>query len=261
MSRRYTAETLVADAAADDPGVVGRLVQRHPALERLGDPVLRANVGRLVTFEDIARIAGVPTDSVLATANGDDADEAAAPPLQVEAAGTADAPPAGVSYLDVRVLLAQGDAPLGAVLRAAADVPEGGTLVIDAPFDPAPLRRVLNDKGFSDHATNLAPGHWRIVFRRGGGDPQPAEPAAPGTARIWQEPDGLHVDVRGLEPPQPMLEILGLIESGRAGETLMVHHEREPVYLYPELQERGWDYSVLQGAADEVRLRLVRRRQ
>jgi hypothetical protein len=80
-------------------------------------------------------------------------------------------------------------------------------------------------------------------------------------SRVWHDTDGLHIDVRGLEPPEPMVAILGLIDSGEAGATLTAHFDREPILLYPELDERGWDHEVLSSCGhhdDEVKLRLVR---
>jgi hypothetical protein len=76
---------------------------------------------------------------------------------------------------------------------------------------------------------------------------------------LWHDAEGLHIDVRGLEPPQPMLDILQLIDSGRAGDSVIVHHEREPVYLYPELLQRGWSHKIIPGGPEEVRLLLCRR--
>jgi hypothetical protein len=82
-------------------------------------------------------------------------------------------------------------------------------------------------------------------------------------ARTWSDADGLHVDVRGLDPPQPMIEILGLIESGQAGAVLTAHLDREPIFLYPELEDRGWDHELLPACAHgehdgEVKLRMVK---
>ena len=34
-------------------------------------------------------------------------------------------------------------------------------------------------------------------------------------SRRWIEADGIHIDVRGLPPPQPMVSILALVESIR----------------------------------------------
>lgn len=77
-------------------------------------------------------------------------------------------------------------------------------------------------------------------------------------ARRWTEADGIHIDVRGLPPPQPIVSILSLIESIREPTAIVVHHERDPQFLYPELAERGWTAARIDAPADEVRLRLER---
>ena len=83
-------------------------------------------------------------------------------------------------------------------------------------------------------------------------------------ARLWRTADGVHLDVRGLPPPEPMVEILSLIDRGEVEGPLIVHLDREPIFIYPELEERGWSHEILQSecgdpACDEdVKLRLVR---
>ena len=77
---------------------------------------------------------------------------------------------------------------------------------------------------------------------------------APGTP--WPDADGLHVDVRGLPPPEPLVAIVALIESIRDATPVIVHHDRDPVMLYGELAERGWHAERIEGEPDEVRLRL-----
>lgn len=75
------------------------------------------------------------------------------------------------------------------------------------------------------------------------------------SAPHWQAGDGWHIDVRGLPPPGPMVQILILLESINGGEVI-VHHDREPIYLYPELAERRWNHEIVAGEQGEVRLRL-----
>lgn len=77
-------------------------------------------------------------------------------------------------------------------------------------------------------------------------------------ARDWKEGDGSHIDVRGLSPPEPMVAILTLLQRDDTGDTVIVHHDREPVFLYPELAERGWSHERIPGEPGEVRLRLTR---
>jgi hypothetical protein len=73
----------------------------------------------------------------------------------------------------------------------------------------------------------------------------------------WTDADGLHIDVRGLAPPGPLVAIVALIESiGGDVTPVIVHHERDPVMLYGELAERGWTVERIDGAPGEVRLKL-----
>ncbi len=81
--------------------------------------------------------------------------------------------------------------------------------------------------------------------------------------RLWTSPEGVHLDVRGLECPEPLLKILGTIDSGEGGSVLVVHIDQEPIFLYPDLDERGWSHELVPmcGHHDEdegVMLRLVR---
>ena len=45
-------------------------------------------------------------------------------------------------------------------------------------------------------------------------------------ARIWFEADATHIDVRGLPPPEPLLQILRLVAQLPARAVLIVHHDR-----------------------------------
>lgn len=74
--------------------------------------------------------------------------------------------------------------------------------------------------------------------------------------KIWSEPDGLHIDVRGLPPPQPLVRIMQLVLGGET-EVIVAHLDRDPTLLYPELAQAGWGAEPLAGEPDEVRLRLA----
>lgn len=72
--------------------------------------------------------------------------------------------------------------------------------------------------------------------------------------------DGLPcIDVRGLEPPRPLMKIVALLENPETGDGLIVLHDRDPLLLYPELEERGWDWTRLDAPEGELHLRLTRR--
>ena len=66
------------------------------------------------------------------------------------------------------------------------------------------------------------------------------------------------LDLRGLTPPQPAVTILALLEHESCGDTVLVRLDRDPVFLYPELVERGWQWESIPAAPGDVRLRLFR---
>jgi hypothetical protein len=80
----------------------------------------------------------------------------------------------------------------------------------------------------------------------------------PAQPRQWQEAGDTHIDVRGLMPPQPLIAILRLLASAAADTVVIVHLDRDPVMLYPELPQMGWGAETIRGDAAEVRLRLRR---
>lgn len=76
-------------------------------------------------------------------------------------------------------------------------------------------------------------------------------------AHEWVEEGVAHIDVRGLPAPQPLVAILRRVHTLEPGQSLVVHHERDPLLLYAELAESGWDAERIPAPAGEVRL-LVR---
>lgn len=73
---------------------------------------------------------------------------------------------AAATVLDVRPALEQGDEPFVAIMEAAAHISSGASLVIVAPFEPAPLYGALGGQGFS-HATEcISPSEWVVRFTR-----------------------------------------------------------------------------------------------
>src|SRR5271166_1424233 len=86
---------------------------------------------------------------------------------------------------------------------------------------------------------------------------------AHGDSRLWHTAEAVHIDVRGLEPPNPMVQILRVLDEGEVGLVVIAHLDREPIFLYPELDDRGWSHEIVSscGSEDcegEIKLRLVR---
>lgn len=261
---RIRAGSRLKDVVAADPTVIERLAAIDPAFRDLG--ALSTGVSPLgPTLREAAEKIGVPVAALLAVITGE------APAACLAADRVEKEPEARPDWLDhfqettatridVRPSLAAGRDPFTTVMAVAAEVPQGRELMIDAPFDPVPLRSVLERRGFTTFGRRLAERHWRICCRREP-DAEAAvrTPPSPSGATVWQSADGVHIDVRGLSPPAPLVAILRLIDSGEHQGIIIVHHQREPAYLFPELADRDWDYVYLEGEPGEVRLRLTRR--
>lgn len=77
---------------------------------------------------------------------------------------------------------------------------------------------------------------------------------APG--KSWQSDDGLHIDTRGLLPPDPMVAILWHIQQPDQRGPITAYFDRDPIHLFAELAERGWSHEYLARQPGEVRLTL-----
>ena len=68
----------------------------------------------------------------------------------------------------------------------------------------------------------------------------------------------VHLDVREMEPPQPMVEILSRLPELSPEDVLVVKHFREPVPLYAHLEDAGYSHSIEKLGEGEYRLRIWR---
>ncbi len=143
------------------------------------------------------------------------------------------------TVLDARPILAKGGDPFRIIMRSVGELGPGEALHLIVGFDPLPLYTVLKNQGFASH-TQIEEGSFHVWFFRDASAAKPSHPeVAPYCDRTGlKEP--VEMDVRGLEPPQPMIAILEkLVELGD-GAQLLVRHHREPVLLYEKLQARGY---------------------
>ncbi|MFI5274317.1 MAG: DUF2249 domain-containing protein [Ktedonobacterales bacterium] len=68
--------------------------------------------------------------------------------------------------LDVRPDLEQGGEPFVRIMEAAASIVRGESLVIVAPFEPAPLYSALGAQGFAHATRHVAADEWVVRFTR-----------------------------------------------------------------------------------------------
>lgn len=163
--------------------------------------------------------------------------------------------------LDVRDDLRKGIEPFSRIMQEQAGIPAGGVLRLRAIFDPVPLYMVLGKQGFSHWTERLADDDWRVWFYRGDADSEPSLAQSPSLAQPSAEEAGENLvilDVRGLEPPEPMTRTLEALDTLPAGKSLLQVNARVPQFLLPLLAERGFEYVLVSEQPNEVR-GLIRR--
>ena len=139
--------------------------------------------------------------------------------------------------VDVRPILRSGGEPFSVIMAALARLEPGQGLRLYATFKPIPLFAVMADKGFAHVANELDGGEWEVLFTPADGADAPIPPRQP--LDIWPDPV-IQLDNRDLEPPEPMVRILGAAEQLAPGQTLSALLRREPVFLFPHLEKRGF---------------------
>lgn len=246
----FSADTRIADALAARPELRQILPAFHPAFEKLNHPVLGKILPRLVNVADAARVAGVELELLLEVMNLPGAHtRAPSTPVPSTDPGVPPVSPAWLVdpvELDVRPLLAAGEEPFGAIMKAVRALPAGRPLTVIAPFEPAPLLRLLAKAGFLAWTETRADG-VRTSFWKAGEVELGEAPM-----KLVRGERGATLDVRELEPPEPLRQVLLAVED-RANLPLTVLHHREPALLYPRLQERGLRWEV-RSAADRVEI-------
>ena len=68
------------------------------------------------------------------------------------------------------------------------------------------------------------------------------------------------LDNRGLEPPNPVIRTLEALEGMGQGDVLVIHNDRVPVYLLPQLADEGASYEVATLPDGSARVRIVKGR-
>lgn len=183
-------------------------------------------------------------------------------------------PPDLIVDLDVRDDLRNGREPFSRIMAARGALPPGGVLRLRATFEPLPLYTVMEKQGYDHSTERLADDDWRVWFyprRRGGATDAPEAPPTP--SRDGDAPaaagatgpgeavgDIIVLDVRALEPPEPMVHTLATLETLPPGMTLLQINERVPQFLLPKLEELGFAYRVQEQEPEGVVRVFIRRR-
>lgn len=155
-------------------------------------------------------------------------------------------PTIDLTHFDVRAIPCR--IKHGLIFQRWFDLPVGDHFVLINDHDPVPLRYQFAAQfpdAFSWDYLASGPDEFHVKITKlapVAAPPPPANSPAPvGTTAA----SGLEqqIDVRGLEPPEPLLRILSTMESLPAGVRLRAITDREPCHLFGEASQRGFRHA------------------
>ncbi len=160
--------------------------------------------------------------------------------------------------LDVREDIKNGSDPFKKIMEKVNALKKDEALELINSFEPFPLYSVLKNKGF-EHITERSKEGFRIMFYR-------TEGTGEKEIKISEDPDennyddedlknlahkeGVELDIRGLEPPKPLLKIFETLEGMQGDRALFITHERKPIHLYPRLKDAGYKFLTAEEGDD-----------
>ena len=264
---------------ARDDRLIDVVAGHSPQLAKLRNSPMRRIMARVTTVAQAARLCNMPAESLVRELNLVLGIETV-PADILDASGTAAIPEdlsslpsfASAVELDVRDDLSKGGEPFSRIMAAVAALGENEVLHLRAPFEPVPLLAVMQKRGFGHKTEQHAADDWSVwFFRQNTASQHPAVTQA----RATHVPNGsvnrnegdtaidairteVRLDVRDLEPPEPLVRTLEALESLPIGSVLVQVNMRIPQFLLPILRERGFHFTIDESQPNEVQVRIWR---
>ena len=248
-----TREMKISKMLESYPETLDVLLKTSPHFSKLKNKILRKALASRVNVEQAASIAGVELGSLLFNLNK------AVNPISESQLITEnskeeksqsdeslddflnDIKDENVVVLDVRPIIGSGKDPFTDIMAKVKSLEDDDIFLLINSFEPIPLYSVLAKKHF-EHKTIKKGDKFNVYFFRNNISSAGSEISVKNSGELNSEHEYeniIEIDVRELEPPEPMLKVLETLSKVDEKTLLMVHHHREPLMLYPKLEERG----------------------
>lgn len=261
------AHTKIGALLKHNPQALEAIIGINPAFEKLRNPILRKLMAGRTSIAMAAKIGGCtvqdfyrqlqPLGFVIGEKKEGAERRKQLPPFMLQLKKEQ------LVELDVRENIAKGADPLQLIMQRIHNLQKGQVLKIINTFEPAPLMQLLAKKGFESYADEMAPQLVETYFYQKGKETFEKQEMAENNdwEKIMQQyQQNLQtIDVRHLPMPQPMHAILEKLEGLPSNNALLVYHKRIPVFLLPELAERGFDIRTNTIGDNEVHLLIFRK--
>lgn len=250
---KINAQTKISKLIKHNKDAIDAIAAINPLFKKLKNPILRKVLAPRVTIEDAARIGKSKVEKFFEALSAigfiiEEQLHAKIEPILKENSTLKEVINSGnVKTLDVRPVLEKGTDPFNHIMNVLKTLPDGYALEVINTFEPTPLIKILNKKGYASIVSTddtVVKTYFLKVTEAdeevGNNDDIIFEVSIDELEkeRLKYKDQCNEIDVRDLEMPLPMVTILNELEDLPEGHTLFVHHKKVPQYLLPELKER-----------------------
>lgn len=271
-----TPQTKISELIKQNPDSIRAIASLAKPLEKLQNPILRKIMASRVTIAEAAKMGGTteaefrrvlePLGFNFKTEETERAESAEKEPHWLRNADRKD-----IDFYDVRPIIDEGSDPLKQILHRFKEVEPGKILCVINSFVPTPLIHLLKQEKAEDaYVETVGAQEFNTYFLKQKTDV--AAPAVEAKEQLTMSDENIfadvcaqfgetltEIDVRALEMPGPMHEILGKLEEISVGNALFVHHKRVPVYLLEELADKNYEVHIHERGEDDVKMLIIKR--
>lgn len=267
---KISSKTKISELIKFSPKAIDAIASINKHFEKLKNPLLRKILASRVTIADAAKIGGssaalffeklqplgFETEEYNNFKNNNHMTT-----LSTKPAFMNDINAANTTILDVRQDIASGNDPFQKIMKTIAEMPSENTLLIINTFEPIPLISILKKKGYESFVEHPEKGVVHSYLKKTGAASIPSltekqkNDVEDFDAKKAEYAENLvHVDVRDLEMPLPMVTILSELDKLHCNQALFVHHKKVPQYLLPELKDRGLGWIFKEVGEGDVKM-------
>lgn len=273
---KINAHTKISHILKASPDALETIIKLSPKFVKLRNPLLRKIMAPRVNIEEAAKMGGCkaadfyaalqPFGFILENENTTP-ENTKTKFLVAKPDWLKYSPDEEIKYLDVRPVISSGKDPLEMIMKSIKENGQERIICIINSFEPIPLITLLKQKGFTSYVEYISPEEIHTFFRKADEKKDEVKPQKQTDTDSFMvnqrqfnalaqgyEDRLYNVDVRLLDMPLPMLTILENLEQLPEQHALYVHHKKVPLYLLPELDERGFEYHICEVEENNVKL-------
>ncbi|MBA3899651.1 MAG: DUF1858 domain-containing protein [Bacteroidetes bacterium] len=163
---KITAQTKISELIKQNPAALEAIVSINKHFEKLRNPILRKIMASRVSIADAAKIGGCKVEAFyeklapLGFETVNQVESQKAEPVITYKLDISSIPPERIKELDVRAGIASGADPFLTIMKEIDLLKSGDVLIVINSFEPVPLIRILEKKGYDFRTEKPVPNEY-----------------------------------------------------------------------------------------------------